>query len=190
MLRVLFGALEETNPQDNEKGVPPGFDVSKFETLRWHYHEPLAEMSSTNNPKVVLDLAAIPEKFMRELAFSIHRPVPEICRPNTDLSIQKFKNLPLATHHYLGSWERYSARADSRRTREVYDLKSKELRIKDDYINSFWLAGFARELGLKTATELLGSDNTFQLANKASAINHQPTNTSSIMNDQQAATQT
>jgi hypothetical protein len=57
-----------------------------------------------------------------------------------------FRKQPIGTNHYLGSWERYNARNDKRRSRSVYDLKATVRRGKDDF-TGMWLKGFVNTVG-------------------------------------------
>ena len=156
MLRVLFGSVEST-PKERNKLVPSNFNSTRFETLRWRYHALPHNMTLHGNPKVILDVAAIPEKYFPDVVFSIHRPVPAFCHRNSDLTFTNFRRQPLAVNHYLGSWERYSARQDKRRGRAVYDAKANQQRGKDDGLRP-WLQGFVREMGEVRAAKLLGKE--------------------------------
>ena len=155
MLRVLFGSVE-SRPQDINFNVPVGFNASSFETLRWRYHALPHNMSIHGNPKVILDVAAIPEQyFPNEVVYSIHRPVEDFCHKNKDLTFTNFRKQPIAVNHYLGSWERYAGRNDKRRSREVYNMKANVKRGKDDGVRE-WLQGFCHSVGHDVAAELLG----------------------------------
>ena len=156
MLRVLFGSVESA-PRYRDADVPPGFNSTSFETLRWRYHALPHNMTIHGNPKVILDVAAIPQKYLPDVAYSIHRPVPEYCHKNKDLTFTSFRKQPIAVNHYLGSWERYSGRQDRRRSRAVYDAKANQRRGRDDGVRP-WLRGFVRAIGRDTAAKLLGGD--------------------------------
>lgn len=161
MLRVLFGSVESEPEERNDK-VPAGFNSTSFETLRWRYHALPHNMTLHGNPKVIVDVAAIPEKYLPEVVFSIHRPVAAFCHKNKDLTFTSFRKQPIAVNHYLGSWERYSGRDDRRRSRSVYDAKANQRRGQDDGVRP-WLMGFVRELGYKTASKLLGKEYLAQI---------------------------
>lgn len=157
LLRVLFGSVE-SSPTDRDRDVPAGFDANRFETLRWRYHALPHNMSAHGNPKVILDVAAIPEEyFPKDVVYSIHRPVTAYCKRNKEVAFANFRKQPLGANHYLGSWERYSRRADKRRSRAVYDEKADQRRGKDDGVRP-WLKGFVRVMGAKVATKLLGEE--------------------------------
>lgn len=154
MLRVLFGSVESSN-EESEHLVPKFFNSSAFETLRWRYHGLPHNQSLHGNPKVILDVAAIPERFLPDVVFSIHRPVMEICSRHGDLAFTSFRKQPIAVNHYLGSWERYSERQDKRRSREKYDTKANQRRGVDDGVRP-WLKGFVNMVGRDMAIKLLG----------------------------------
>jgi Glycosyl transferase family 2 len=154
MLRVLFGSVESSN-EEREHLVPESFNSSAFETLRWRYHGLPHNQSLHGNPKVILDVAAIPERFLPDVVFSIHRPVMEICSRHGDLAFTSFRKQPIAVNHYLGSWERYSERQDKRRSREKYDMRANQRRGVDDGVRP-WLKGFVNMVGRDMAFDLLG----------------------------------
>lgn len=156
MLRVLFGSVESTHDEVT-KDVPHEFDPMNFETMRWRYHALPHNMTFHGNPKVILDVSAIPlQYFPQNIVYSIHRPVKEVCPRNKELAFSNFRKQPIATNHYLGSWERYNSRNDKRRSRSVYDRKATVKRGKDDYTRS-WLKGFVHSIGYDSASQLLGS---------------------------------
>lgn len=155
MLRVLFGSVESSR-EEISKGVPEGFDAKHFESFRWRYHALPHNMSFHGNPKVLLDVSAIPDNdFPEDIVFSIHRPVEAYCHRNKALTYTSFRKQPIAVNHYLGSWDRYAGRNDKRRSRAVYDAKATVRRGKDDG-NRLWLQGFVRTFGYNRTGELLG----------------------------------
>jgi hypothetical protein len=155
ILRVLFGAVESSQ-EELSLNVTPGFDPRSFESLRWRYHAQPQNMSLHGNPKVILDVSAIPEEhFPKEVVYSIHRPVEEYCKRNTDLNYNRVRRQPIAANHYLGSWERYSGRQDSRRNRANYEAKAFSQREVDDGVRP-WLTGFVNAMGKDMAGQLLG----------------------------------
>jgi hypothetical protein len=156
MMRLLFGSVESQNDDDALEEVPDGFNATRFESLRWQYHAPPANMSYHGNPKVIIDVSAIPKKYLpHELVYSIHRPVLDYCRKNKNLEFSNYHKQPIAANHYLGSWERYNQREDNRRSRAVYDKKALVNAGRDDGIRP-WLKGFVDHMGIDRASELLG----------------------------------
>jgi hypothetical protein len=149
--RVLFGS-DESSSEKNSFMVPPGFNASRFETLRWRYHAPKNKVLLHGHPKVILDVSAIPEDFMPvDTVYSIHKPIEELCHRNV-------RYQPVSLNHYLGSWEGYNARDDKRRSREKYEGKASNVsaqRREDDGAR-LWLKGFVDYVGKGIAAELLG----------------------------------
>lgn len=158
MQRVLFGS-RESEISDTTADMPSDvFDPTKFETLRWRYHALLNNSTIHGNPKVILDVAAIPSKYFEhpeQPVYSIHRPVMEYCPKNTDLTYSTFRKQPLAVNHYLGSWGRYSGRNDKRRSRIVYENKAHAAGRAIDDPTRPWLSGFVDYVGIDIAKTLL-----------------------------------
>jgi hypothetical protein len=155
MLRVLFGSVESPLAA-RSKDVPAGFNATSFDTLRFRRHALPHNMTNHGNPKVILDVSAIPSThFPDDIVYSIHRPVESFCHKNKDLTFTSFRKQPIAVNHYLGSWERYNRRNDKRRSRDVYDAKASASRGKDDGVR-MWLQGFVDTMGRDTAASLLG----------------------------------
>jgi hypothetical protein len=155
MLRVLFGSVESSIEEQNV-GVPAQYNATTFESLRWRYHALPHHAELHGNPKVILDVQAIPEQYFEsKIVFSIHRPVREYCPSHGELVFSNFRKQPIAVNHYLGSWERYSGRNDKRRSRDKYDLKATVNRGHDDGIR-LWLPGFVQTMGAYKASRLLG----------------------------------
>jgi hypothetical protein len=69
----------------------------------------------------------------------------------------RFKAGPLAIHHYVGSWEYYSYKNDSRgvRLRVEWEMKSSAGRIQNDDEISPWIGGFVNHVGNHLAKYLL-----------------------------------
>lgn len=154
MLRLLFGSVESKRETIADM-VPDGFNSTQFETMRWRYHALPHNMSYHGNPKVIIDVAAIPEEYFPDVVYSIHRPVEAFCPKNKELDYSKFKEQPIGVNHYIGSWERYSGRNDQRRSRVVYNQKAHQTYGEDDGVRP-WLQGFVRTVGAERAAMLLG----------------------------------
>jgi Glycosyl transferase family 2 len=194
VLRVLFGSLEETTSTSSSiegqlrNNVPSIFNVTTFETVRFRYHAPPENVTIRGNPKVIMDIAAMPPEYFEfhsesksknekeadasSLVYSIHRPFENFCRKNSQLQYDQYKQQPIALHHYLGSWERYAGRKnDQRRSRLLYDEKAHLATILDGdtggndadgndvMMIGNWLAGFIATVGTDTAAKLLGKDH-------------------------------
>jgi hypothetical protein len=164
MLRVLFGSVESSLAEQST-GVPAEYNATAFESLRWRFHALPHHAELHGNPKVILDVRAIPERYFEpRIVFSIHRPVREYCPRHSEMAFSNFRKQPIAVNHYLGSWERYSGRNDLRRSRDKYDMKASVNRGHDDGIR-WWLRGFVKSMGAEQATNLLGSYYLAEYAN-------------------------
>jgi hypothetical protein len=121
--RVLFGSVEHptTNHHETTKSSSSSstLDRNRFETLRWKFHAPLTRNFKNNGlPKTMMDWSGIRPKDkerMSDRIFSIHRPSLNICRCQDDVDFEPSESNILSINHYLGSWERFSARQDPRR---------------------------------------------------------------------------
>ena len=122
--RILFGSVPSETPlrfpSDNDAAHQ--FNTSRFETLQWKYHTSYHD-ERNHLQKVIMDIPRIPfddEYIFGDHAYSVHQPSPNLCSPETFYS--NFSDTirhPLIANHYLGSWERYNARQDKRRSRKV-----------------------------------------------------------------------
>jgi hypothetical protein len=149
--RVIFGS-DESSYETLSLMDPPGFNASRFETLRWRYHAPMNKAILRGRPKAILDVSAIPEEFMPvNMVHSIHKPIEKLC-------IQNVRYPPVSLNHYLGSWERYNARDDKRRSRAKYEEKASKVSAQpeEDDVTGLWLKGFVDYVGKGVAAELLG----------------------------------
>lgn len=155
MPRLLFGSVE--NKEDDgliDSNIPAGFNATSFETIRWRNHAPPGNISYHGNPKVIVDVSAIDESyFTDEVVYSIHRPF-KFCKSNVLVKFTKYYEQPIATNHYLGSWERYSGRSDNRRSQDVYTKKAR-VNFASDNGTQMWLKGFVKSIGRDRAVELL-----------------------------------
>lgn len=132
-------------------------------------------MTHHGNPKVILDVSAIPEEFFpKDVVYSIHRPVEEFCARNKDLDYNRIRRQPIGANHYLGSWERYNGRQDSRRSRATYDAKAFWQKEVDDGTRP-WLKGLIRDMGQDKVIELLGSNYLLTGKSVDNGIDHPET---------------
>ena len=157
MMRVLFGSLESTTEElaEDTSSVQEHFNVRSFETLTFRHHADPRNMTQNGNPKVLLDLSAIPKEEFDDVVFSIHRPIRKFCHVSSNLDYSRFRRQPIAVNHYVGSWERYGRKSDKRRDRQKYDIKASVNKGVDDGIRP-WLQGFVDTMGLSSAKTLLG----------------------------------
>jgi len=161
MPRLLFGSVER--PEEGPPSAPHGFNATLLETLRWKYHAAYNDTERNAQPKVIVDVSVVDKKdelIGSKQVFSIHRPSKEMCRRIEQLSFRAINRYPLTVNHYLGTWERYVGRNDTRRSFRTYEYKAHVQAGRDDWISS-WLGGFVQSYGRHLAMELL-DDYTIQ----------------------------
>jgi len=132
MPRLLFGSVEDSNTTK-----------SNLETMRWIHHTSYEDKERNAQPKVLIDVSevSLDDEMFKAKPFSIHRPSKAKCRRIGQLSFKRTEDYPFAVNHYLGSWERYVGRNDTRRSRRAYDFKAFVNYGKDTWIQS-WFGGF------------------------------------------------
>ena len=153
MPRVLFGSVEDDT---SKRTVPDGYNATTFETVRWSYHSSYDDKDRNAQPKVIVDVSSVArnDEMFQKKVFSIHRPSKELCRRVDQLSFQSSDHFPLSVNHYLGTWERYVGRNDTRRSHRVYEFKAHVRDNHDAWISS-WVGGFVRTMGHEKAKLLL-----------------------------------
>lgn len=156
--RLQFGAKESTNaerlhkvPIKNDGSDSPVVDPVRMDTLRFRKHAERQDFVKNGLSKSILDVSRI-DQFPR--IESLHRPIKKICSaPWRDEWDSGFR-----IHHYLGSWEEYSFRDDSRRggerSIEGWAFKAQDADETDDNIRP-WIKGFVEEHGPEQAKKLL-----------------------------------
>lgn len=96
-------------------------------------------------------------------SLSASRQKCENAAQERNMSVQQFINYqrrhcPLLTiNHYLGSWESYNHRSDTRdyHTKQIYEESSASAQDGIDDTITPWLDGFVEQHGIKRATQLL-----------------------------------
>jgi hypothetical protein len=157
--RLLFGSAENKSRAFKTAEIVQTnvFNTSNFETLNWKYHTHFNDIDRNAQPKVIVDVSTVNpnDEMFKAKAFSIHRPSKRLCRRLDQMNLTAFQRFPLSVNHYIGSWERYFARNDTRRSQRTYDFKAHvQNGIDDDWISE-WLDGFVQQIGEETAKELL-----------------------------------
>jgi len=160
MVRILFGPQEERKPLAPVSGV----DTQKLNTMRYFRHSQLSQENKYINglQKVLLDVSKSKNDFLEQF-FTIHRPSRKMC-PKAYYLPEHYADSLLRVHHYLGSWEQYSARQDDRRHRDAFDKKA-------NVANSFgpnkdivsWLRKFVAKVGVQKAQYLLEGAGEFKI---------------------------
>ena len=151
--RLHFGAVESTL-QERARGAPSGlFDPDQFDTLRWRKHSKRNDFVKNNLAKVIMDVSEVDIANAPRFR-SLHRPIPTICQAPWANDWET----GLRFNHYLGSWESYSFRDDSRRggerSRETWEFQAEDQDDTDDNIRP-WLSGFVETHGPDKAKSLL-----------------------------------
>jgi len=151
--RLRFGAVEST-PEQVSKVVPPGFNASNFQTLRFRKHAAVNDFITNKIGKGILDISQIRGKEIH--VRDPHRLVWEYCAEE-GLRRRNEESF-FVIHHYLGTWEQYNFRDDVRkggnRSRKSYDQVKNVSVGEDDSIRS-WIVGFVESKGQNVATDLL-----------------------------------
>lgn len=117
--RLLFGSVEVKENMLRE-AIPEGLDIDplRLDTLRWRKHNRVEEKRNGLG-KPLIDVSQM-GPHLPALVRNPHRMIDQLCGPPFH-RYTKFNGLRI--NHYLGSWEQYSFRDDSRkgadRSREV-----------------------------------------------------------------------
>jgi hypothetical protein len=151
--RLSFGATESTR-RERRHDVPVGFDPELLDTLRWRNHAPRNDFVKNALGKVIMDVSRI-DVAASPYFMSLHRPIKTICTAPWHNEWES----GLRINHYLGSWESYSFRDDSRRgnerSLEQWEYKATtQSDLADDNIRP-WLQGFVQTHGTRRAQKLL-----------------------------------
>jgi hypothetical protein len=153
MPRLQFGAKESTPDELRDHGIDSDVVVNpdQLDTLRYRKHAERQDFVKNGLAKSMMDVSRI-TTFPR--IQSLHRPIKEYCSA-------PWKNewdSGLRINHYLGSWEAYSFRDDSRRggerSYEGWVFKAMDADETDDNIRP-WVAGFVESQGKEQAQQLL-----------------------------------
>mmetsp|Transcript_24966 Transcript_24966/g.53836 ORF Transcript_24966/g.53836 Transcript_24966/m.53836 type:complete len:683 (+) Transcript_24966:125-2173(+) len=171
MPRLLF-VDTNTNSDDLEivkKGLldnlHPAFkaNTTSFDTLRYLHHHSKGMSEHQRNKgekginglgKVFLDVSRMPLSTLKpKKILSIHRPF-KLC-PKEYIGPKAYSNSIFRVNHYLRSWEAYSSRQDTRRSREEFDRKAKTATGGPSFEVLPWLASFIEKVGTERAQFLL-----------------------------------
>jgi len=142
--RLMFGATGLSTRREKQNLVPPGYDADQFDTLRYRHHARRNDFVKNALGKVIIDVSRV--DVARTPYFeSLHRPIKTICGAPWHNDWES----GLRINHYLGSWESYSFRDDSRRGGErsweqwEYKATTNSDGGTDDNIRP-WLDGFVK----------------------------------------------
>ena len=146
--RIRFTALESPDPNIGDSSlVPPPFNASHFQTMRWRAHTRPGDYKKNKISKTMIDLRRVNPKDLLPVD-SIHVPIRAHCSQRR-LHIRAPDSL-LVIHHYLGSKEQYmyrenDARKGDQRSIEEFNKANEMSNPQTDDDIRPWLAGFARE---------------------------------------------
>jgi len=155
--RLMFGADEsKVDQQAILKGVPAELQqlVPQMDTLKYRVHAKRNDFTKNALGKVIMDVSRVDVK-NSPYFMSLHRPIKAICPTpwNNDWSSG------LRINHYLGSWDSYSFRDDSRRggerSWEQWEYKATTIdELTDDIIRP-WISGLVDTHGVDEAAAML-----------------------------------
>jgi hypothetical protein len=155
--RITHGA-KEISPEELKVSIPKNATVQPFQldTLRWRFHNLESEAKENGPAKVIIDVSVLKRYFPLEVT-SPHRPVHALCGPSA--LYKDIIDSPFRINHYLGSWEAYSFREDSRkgaeRSREGWEFQANHSNEQRSDQAATWLKGFYKDVGFETANRVL-----------------------------------
>lgn len=137
-----------------QSDVPRFLNGSHFNTLRFRYHCGSSIDRGQGPGKSFLDASLVQPADFQGSFGSPHRPLRSIC-PS---AFSRADRLPFLLYHYLGDWDSFSWRADSRNDEFRFARYRKESVMTDggvrDDVRS-WIRAFVDYVGEKKATVLL-----------------------------------
>jgi hypothetical protein len=151
--RLLFGALENITCKESEHvrkkleqhSLPP------LTTIRFVQHATKGAFYPSKWGKVLVNVKELSWESLQHKPKSSHRPLKECPKP-----FFHWNSSPIVVNHYLGSWERYSKRKDSRRSREAFEERASFNNGNNcDTRMHEWIPVFIQQVGLERAHELL-----------------------------------
>jgi hypothetical protein len=165
MPRVLVGNKE--TPGLLNESFP--FDPRRFDTLRFRFRGKIG-LKAHGFGKSLLNVQQIPS--FPVLVRNPHRPVFEICPAVIG---KELKNSPFYLNHFMGTWEAYSYRDDSRRGQEksyaAYLERAQQNRFYENKMSP-WMPAFLASVGEERGTIMLkeaGLDPEYNASFKISA---------------------
>lgn len=119
--RIRFGAMDSSvRRKTTTEKERPWFNSTNFLTLRFLGHAAPDSYTINKISKVMVDLRRVSWEELAPVE-SIHMPIKDLCKRRR-LYIRSYDQV-FVIHHYLGTWEQYSYRDDSRagveRSRQV-----------------------------------------------------------------------
>lgn len=155
--RLIFGADEShIDRAAVVKDVPSTFHWAAplMDTLKYRQHATRNDFVKNALGKVLIDVSRV-NVANAPYFMSLHRPIKTIC----PAPWHNDGDVGLRINHYLGSWESYSFRDDSRRggerSREQWEYKATTVGDNTDDNIRPWVSGLVKEEGEKTAADML-----------------------------------
>lgn len=116
--RFRYGTVEVPTTM-NQFSIPEMINVSHYATLRWQVHARTNNYGMNRISKTIIDLSRISYTELYNhfpIVESIHKPLPLHCA-RRKLHIRSTQQI-FIIHHYLGTYEQYTFRKDSRHRNE------------------------------------------------------------------------
>lgn len=155
--RTMFGADEsQVDEKAIVRSVPKPFHWAAplMDSLKYRQHATRNDFVKNALGKVIIDVSRV-NVAKTPYFMSLHRPIKKIC-PTPWINDW---NSGLRINHYLGSWNSYSFRDDSRRGNErsweVWTYKATTLGENTDDNIRPWLSGLIQQEGADVAAEML-----------------------------------
>jgi hypothetical protein len=155
--RTMFGADEsQVDPKAIVKSVPKQFHWTAplMDSLKYRQHATRNDFIKNALGKVIIDVSRV-NVAKTPYFMSLHRPIKKIC-PTPWINDW---DAGLRINHYLGSWNSYSFRDDSRRgserSWEVWTYKATTLGENTDDNIRPWVSGLIETEGPDVAADML-----------------------------------
>jgi len=152
MPRLFFSAVESQPHELTEANVEQyGFNLMNYSTLRFFKHASKGGWIGNHFGKVIVDLSRIKTAQITKNMTNIHQPVPSECH---SFPFRPYETGIFRVQHYIGSWEAYSGKNDSRRSKERFELFD-SVNEGSDYQLQSWLVKLVEKIGVAKSKELL-----------------------------------
>jgi hypothetical protein len=124
--RLRYGTVEAHVPNQSTFASTINTSMYRYATLRWQIHARTDNYGMNRISKTIIDLNRVHYDDLYNnfpIVESIHKPIPSYCKQRK-LHIRSTEQL-FVIHHYLGTYEQYSFRSDSRISNE----RSEKVRV-------------------------------------------------------------
>jgi hypothetical protein len=167
--RLLIGAKESAGSISNIPhkqatlleaawgAVFPSVDNQSLLTWEWNWHENLYSPSVNKAGKALLDLSRVPAKMVAYAKADVHRPIEGLC--TEDSMWTPNVESPIVLHHYIGTFDQFTYRSDSRKGRRTADEYLGYQNVSFATVLPWecrrWLVDFVSAMGAGDAARLL-----------------------------------